>query len=87
MVIPQCVISTKVKCIEKTYKLAVVSKTGYSDNKKWKTMEVVPQKVLKCPVFTGNTAYLENIEKRRWMPGKKQLSKVIYYDMTDFVPL
>lgn len=67
-------------------KLAKSSQTGCSGHKKWETMgSPVPGGTEIMHIFTGNTGYFENIDKRRLMSDERQLSNVICYDMTVFV--
>lgn len=45
-----------------------------------------PEGTEMLPVFTGSSDYFENIEKRRLISDKRQLSNVICYEVTVFVP-
>lgn len=60
--------------------------TGCSGDKKWEAMgSPMPEGTEMLPVFTGNIDCFENIEKRKLMSDKRQLSDVVCYEVTVFV--
>ena len=78
-----CGPSTNVKYTGRISKLAKSSQTG---DKKWETMgSPMLEGTEMLPLFTGSTDYFENIEKRRLMSDKRQLSNVICCEVTVFV--